>query len=418
MEIKLIDYSSLTNTERWEPNFHLQQTNIAEYEETRALESLCQIVPSNRKLSNVEIKNYDKYIDGSCVDKFSGIIKNSKKINDKVSRRLRYSTEGGDMLILLVEAESSLPTIIQKNELFLVSDIFAVCVPKIDPNYIYWAFTTEYVKTQIKALSKGTVIKRLSLRDLKQISIPWLNEEERKEKIQTIKLQLNHLDSEDSQSKPRLINNIIKNYINIATSNYEDNKLFSVGYQALTGDTWAPSGFNPLMDDFINKLTRQAKSILPLDQVGKVDIGFNPSKYKSTGSNKIGIIKAKNIRVQKINLENEESVEVDNIPEEKLLVKGDILYRVKGNIGPAAIVDEEANGYLYHDHLVRIQPKTEIVLPEYLSIILNSYIVDQQIKRYETSSSMRYISVKDLKSILIPIVDISIQRTIVEELTK
>ncbi|MCP1188029.1 restriction endonuclease subunit S [Priestia flexa] len=418
MEIKLIDYSSLTNTERWEPNFHLQQTNLGEYEETRVLESLCQIVPSNRKVSNVEIKNYDKYIDGSCIDKFTGGIKNSKKINDKVSRRLRYCTEGGDMLIPLVEAESSLPTVLPKNELFLVSDIFAVCVPKIDPNYIYWAFTTEYVKTQIKALSKGTVVKRLSLRDLKQISIPWMKEEQRKEKIQTIKLQLNDLDTEDSQSTSRLINNIIKNYINIDTTKNEEKKLFSVGYQALSGDTWTPSGFNPLMDDFINELTRQAKSILPLDQVGRVDIGFNPSKHKADGSNKIGLIKAKNIKVQKINLEIEETVEVDNIPEEKILVKGDILFRVKGSIGPAAIVDEEANGYLFHDHLVRIQPKTEIVIPEYLSIILNSDLVEQQTKRYETSSSMRYISIKDLKSILIPIVDISIQRTIVEELTK
>jgi restriction endonuclease S subunit len=418
MEIKLIDYSSLTNTERWEPNFHMQQNLIEEYEETRALESLCQIVPSNRKVSNVEIKNYDKFIDGSCIDKFTGAIKNSKKINDKVSRRLRYCSEGGDMLIPLVEAESSLPTIISKNELFLVSDIFAVCVPQIDPNYIYWAFTTEYVKRQIKALSKGTVIKRLSLRDLKQISIPWLNEEERKEKIQTIKLQLNHLDTEDSQSTSRLINIIIKNYINIDTSDYEDKKLFSVGYQALSGDTWTPSGFNPLIDDFIKALSEKVESILPLEEVGKVDIGFNPSKHKSEGPNNIGIIKAKNIKVQKISLENEETVEVDNLPKEKLLVKGDILYRVKGSIGPAAIVDEEANGYLFHDHLVRIQPKTEIVIPEYLSIILNSYLVDQQIKRYETSSSMRYISVKDLKSILIPIVDISIQRAIVEELTK
>lgn len=69
---------------------------------------------------------------------------------------------------------------------------------------------------------------------------------------------------------------------------------------------------------------------------------------------------------------------------------------------------------MFHDHLVRIQPKTEIVLPEYLSINLNSYLVDQQTKRYETSSSMRY----NLKSILIPIVDISIQRAIVNVLTK
>lgn len=418
MEIKLIDYSSLKNTERWEPNFHMQQTNLAKYEESRALERLCQIVPSNRKVSNVEIKNYDKYIDGSCIDKFTGAIKNSKKINDKVSRRLRYCSEGGDMLIPLVEAESSLPTILPKSELFLVSDTFAVCVPKIDPNYIYWAFTTEFVKTQVKALSKGTVIKRLSLRDLKQISIPWLNEEERKEKIQTIKLQLNHLDTEDFQSSSRLINNIIKTYINIDTTKNEEKKFFTVGYRALSGDIWTPSAFNPSIEDFINQITEQAERTLSFDQVGKIDIGLNPSKHKSTGSNKVGIIKAKNIRVQKINLENVESVKVDNIPEGKFLVKGDILFRVKGSIGPAAIVGEEAKGYLFHDHLVRIQPNTEIVLPEYLSIILNSYLVDQQTKRYETSSSMRYISVKDLKSILIPIVDISIQKTIVEELTK
>ena len=99
-----------------------------------------------------------------------------------------------------------------------------------------------------------------------------------------------------------------------------------------------------------------------------------------------------------------------------MLKRGDILFRTNGRIGPVSLVISEFEGRVFHDQLVKVNVDHELVTPEYLSFVLNSYFVDSQIQRHVSSSTTMFIMVQDLIKILIPVPDIEQRDEIVREI--
>ena len=68
-------------------------------------------------------------------------------------------------------------------------------------------------------------------------------------------------------------------------------------------------------------------------------------------------------------------------------------------------------------HVMRVKDKTT-VLPEYLAAILRSDMILSQTKHMMTGNTHPRISNDDVKNLYVPIPDISLQQTIVDELAK
>jgi restriction endonuclease S subunit len=413
--IKLVEYDKLQ--ERWEPIFYLKQPSERIYDETRLLEEVCDILPDSRRVKFDQREEYLQYVDGSCIDKRTGMITECKEVTEEVSKRLRYRMAAGDMLIPLVEVGVMVPTIVSspQDRFILVSDIFAVVTPKVDMLYLYWALTTEYVRDQFEARSKGAVIRRISLSDLKEITIPWLTEEERKEKIQMIKLQLSHLENEDKETILEKIDKIVSSHYNIKVPNDAIGAVVKLPYSELIENPlWTYAALNPQISEFQEKI-RGCGNVSTLEEVClTIDSGVNPTKEKN-GEIEIGIVKSKNIAV--LTLKDEfDNILVEQPRDKETLNVDDVLFRHKGTIGPAAIVERENQGLLFHDHLLRLKVDPEIIDPSYLVILLNSFVIREQVKQYVTSSTISFISKQNFGKLLIPIPTINEQKSLVDQI--
>jgi len=91
--------------------------------------------------------------------------------------------------------------------------------------------------------------------------------------------------------------------------------------------------------------------------------------------------------------------------------KNTILLSKDGTVGIAYTIKNETNivtsGAILHLTIIDKE-----VLPEYLSLVLNSIMVQLQSERDAGGSIIKHWKVKEIKDILIPIIDISIQETI------
>lgn len=414
MTIQLINYNQLKVN--WNPSFYLFEPTASPYEDTRSLEEVCEILPDNRKVSNDDMNTFSKYLDVSCIDKEKGILEQIKDIEERISKRLRYRANEGDLIVPLIDA-GKIPTVIvstKDNRSVLVSDIFAVLVPKVEVQYLYWAFTTEYVQNQLLARQQGSVLKRISVKSLKEIKIPWLNDKERQKKIQMIKEKLSHLNKQDKQLLLEKTNQVFKDYFNIDP--LEDaHQVFQVSYSRLKNEKWNAFSLDPRFDKFERQIREKVNVYYPLGDIVTVVAGVNPTKHKGTELTQYPIVKGKNLDVYAITGEID-CVELKTINGKEVLKKGDILFRTKGRIGPASLVTTQLEGMAFHDHLVKINVDHELVTPEYLSLVLNSYIFDSQIQRYVSPSTTMFITVQDLIKILIPVPDINQQNEIVQQI--
>jgi len=416
LTVQLVSYDQLKLN--WNPRFYTLEPTASPYEDTRRLEEVCEILPNNRKVNDNEINIFSKYVDVSCIDKEKGILEHVKVREERISKRLRYRAVDGDLLVPLVDT-GKIPAVIVSTEdehPILISDIFAVLVSKVEVQYLYWAFTTEYVQNQLLARQQGTVLKRISIKSLKELKIPWLNEKERQKKIQMIKEKLNHLNKQNKQTLLEKINQVFKNYFNIEPLT-DAQRVFQVPYSKLKNEKWNAFSLDPRFDEFERQIHEEVNVYYPLCEIVTIVAGVNPAKHKGAGLLQYPIVKGKNLNVHSLTGEFD-CVELKKINDKDVVKKGDILFRIKGRIGPAALVNTELKGMVFHDHLVKIKVDNQTILPEYLSLILNSYIVDSQIQHYISPSTTVFITVQDLNKILIPVPNIDEQIKIVHKIIK
>ena len=102
------------------------------------------------------------------------------------------------------------------------------------------------------------------------------------------------------------------------------------------------------------------------------------------------------------------------------LTKGDLLI-VEGNgsinqIGRAALWGGQIEDCVHQNHLIRVRPGEDLI-PEYLALCWNSPRTAQQIRAVASSTSGLYtLSTSKVNSIRIPVVPLSVQRRVVEQL--
>lgn len=94
----------------------------------------------------------------------------------------------------------------------------------------------------------------------------------------------------------------------------------------------------------------------------------------------------------------------------------DILVNAIGpNRGKAAIVSTEFNGMSINRHIIGIKVNNNLVLPEYLAIILNSKIVQEQFYDQSSGSVIPSLNLKSFEQLIIPIPNFDIQEKTIQE---
>lgn len=93
---------------------------------------------------------------------------------------------------------------------------------------------------------------------------------------------------------------------------------------------------------------------------------------------------------------------------------GEVLITRSGTVGVACDVFDEFDGAAYGSFVIKCQPRTEQVLPTYLSWFLNSWVGQQQFRRWENGAVQLNINIEELSSIMVWLAPSEVQNQIIE----
>ena len=97
--------------------------------------------------------------------------------------------------------------------------------------------------------------------------------------------------------------------------------------------------------------------------------------------------------------------------------KGDILYCLRGSLGKKAIVNDDVAGAIASS-LVIIRPDYEKIDGDYLMFSLDSPLIKEQLVKANNGSSQPNLSAASVREYQIELPDISLQKEVVEKLTR
>ncbi len=143
---------------------------------------------------------------------------------------------------------------------------------------------------------------------------------------------------------------------------------------------------------------------------GKPTENLEALKYK--------VLKLKDVsRDTGINYEEVEEVRYDKVMPKYLLRKGDILFKAKSGDNIAAIVDRDVENLVATSHFIIMRIKEEYkdeILPEYLTMYLNSEYAQEYFKARSEGSVLPIIKLSTLNELEIIVPDKSEQQRLCE----
>ena len=117
------------------------------------------------------------------------------------------------------------------------------------------------------------------------------------------------------------------------------------------------------------------------------------------------LLKGKHLKIMDIS-EDKKKLEIESDFNKRVLKTNDILIRIKGKIGPAVVITQDMKDMYYYNDIARIRVNNDQVIPQYLSLYLNSFIGKHYLNKFKKSKSMTYLKLSSLKKlpILTPLV--------------
>ena len=160
----------------------------------------------------------------------------------------------------------------------------------------------------------------------------------------------------------------------------------------------------------------------PIEALAEVRGGIQKGPHRVPGANPVRYLTVAHVHRNKILTGSPRFFEVS--PEELerwRLLRGDVLI-IEGNgsadqIGRTALFRGEIENCVHQNHVIRIRPNNQRILPEFLNTFLNSPAGQDAVQgQSRTSSGLRSLSVGRIKFICVPVPPLAEQRRIVAEL--
>lgn len=137
--------------------------------------------------------------------------------------------------------------------------------------------------------------------------------------------------------------------------------------------------------------------------------GFQGKTTENLDAQEYSLMKLKGVdRDTGINYEEADKVKIDKVMPKYLLRKGDIIFKAKSGDNIAALVEEEMENLLATSHFIIIRIKEEYkdeILPEYLTMYLNSEYAQDYFKARSEGSVLPIIKLNTLDELEIIVPD-------------
>jgi hypothetical protein len=172
--------------------------------------------------------------------------------------------------------------------------------------------------------------------------------------------------------------------------------------------------FQPIYDEINTKIKQYNKGYKKLDDIVSIKKGIEPGSeaYQENG---IPFLRVSNLSKFGINSDNQQYISENLYKELKDYQpqKGEILLSKDASPGIAYLLNDETPNMIPSGGILRLKIKdSDNLYPEYLTLVLNSIIVQKQIVHDIGGSIINHWLVDQVKETLIPILPIPLQKEI------
>ena len=369
-------------------------------------------LPLNESFSDSGIK----YARAEDIKRYFLNIDNSPFISTKLHRDLKqYITKHGDVLLTIVG--NSIGDV-AKNELNDTVNLTENCVRVFSDydkknTFLFIFLLSKYGQQQIARETVGTAQPKLAIERIKDFLVPSFREEFCNLLYDVEKLSWSYL----SKGKEKYFeaNKTLTDVLDVQ----QINQISPVKAEKLFSDSFVKTGrldaeyYQPKYDSLFETIERfSCKQLGGNNGIVTIKKSIEPGSdaYQDEG---IPFVRVSD--VSKFEVLEPELFLPDNIIDNTELLfpkKDTILFSKDGSVGIAYKVEEDmriiTSGALLH-LTVR---DTGAVLPDYLTLVLNSPIVQLQAERDANGAIIQHWKPSEIEKVVIPVLDMSIQRKI------
>jgi restriction endonuclease S subunit len=345
----------------------------------------------------------------------------SPKISLKLHEELKaYQTKLNDVLITIVGNSIGDIGIVkfQLEKCNLTENCAKIVTSKnIIPDYLFVFLLSKFGQNQIHREKVGTAQPKLALIRIRSFKIPilynnfqnliknivefsFIRQELSKQLYQQAeKLFLEELNLYNWNSTHQL--SYIKNFSDTEDAKRIDAEYFQPKYEEIIK---AVKEYNNGWDNFGDIV-----SIKKCIEVGS-------DTYKEEG---IPFVRVSNLNKFEINENNQQYISEDyykELAENFQPKKGEILLSKDGTAGLAYHINSEPKKMIPCGGILRLKVINKEYLPEYLTLVLNSLIVQEQIERVSSGALIKHWLVDQINNTVIPKLDIEKQKEIVSKI--
>ena len=339
-----------------------------------------------------------------CIQKKAFMVPNMK----------RSHLKKGDVLLSIVGTIGSL-ALVYSNREATCSCKLAILRPKdnVKAEVIAVFLKSIFGQMQINRFIRGAVQKGLLLEDADQLMLPLIDEE-LSCVIQKTVIEAYDLEQESSTlylSAMDVINKLL--HIDIVEASKQSTycKTLSNSFR-LTGRLDAEY-YQPKYDELFNQLSKfKTKRLGGENGIVSMQKSIEPGSdaYRDKGIPFVRVSDVSKFEISKPEIHLSEE-NIQNVSE--LYPKKDtILFSKDGSVGIAYKIDKDekmiTSGALLH---LTVRNVSE-VLPDYLTLVLNSPIVQLQAERDSNGAIIQHWKPSEIENVVIPILDINIQKEI------
>lgn len=416
--ISNLEFSGRIDSEYYQKK-HLEYENMIQKNNSCPMGKLCHFLigpfGSAYDTSTYVDKSDYRYVRGQDVKPFFLQDTSPRYMNESDYHRLRkYALMENDILISVVGTLGN-ASIVQGKELPAIFSCksTAVRVDSVDPYYLLSYLNSKYGRQLLLRKERGAIQKGLNLDDLKALDVPVFSKE-----FQMIVRGIT-LTAPDIMNKGNLLYEAAQKKL-LSALYYSPEKISSKAIsEKKLSESFAVSGrldaeyYQPKYDDLLTILSKQFRK--PLGQLVSMMKSIEPGSeyYGDTGIPFIRVSDVSKTGINNPSIMIPESIE-PNI--DRLYPKKDtILFSKDGSVGIAYKITEDmktvTSSALLH---LRVNNTSEI-LPDYLTLVLNSEIVQLQAERDASGAIIQHWKPSDIEKVVIPILPYDMQLEITKK---
>lgn len=283
--------------------------------------------------------------------------------------------------------------------------------------FIYIYLNTKYGQKLIKRRVTGAVPLSIDKDSVREVIVPIFNTSF----IQYINDLVNKVYEYNNNSKTiyKKTNEILLQDIDII--NWQHNKQlwttknFSDTQEANRIDA---EYFQPKYDELSDKIKNYQNGYTILNKIVDITkcIEVGSDEYSKNG---IPFVRVSNLSKYEINENNQQYITekyYETLSKFYQPQKGEILLSKDGTAGIAYYINEQPKCMIPCGGIVRLKIKDNEYLPEYLTLVLNSIIVQQQIERVSSGALIKHWLIDEINNTIIPKLEIEKQKDIVKKI--